>query len=148
MPADAERHQQGADLFKTKQETASRPVFWLVPAGEDGRPEQTKAIPIMEASSLNEVFAPVMPMYELRTAAQLLCMTYKGLANHLLKHRALYPSRYRRVPLKNGPAYVRVLSAKEVNEIQQRITRVKKSRKSSIVRAEQAQALALAEAAQ
>lgn len=110
------------DENASQDETPELPIhYWLVPAGEDGRPVPTRAIPIREATQLNEYLAPVMPMYDLDLAAQMLCMKKQGLIAHLYRHKAEHPARYRRIPLKHGPTHIRLLSADEIRMIQKRI---------------------------
>lgn len=61
-----------------------------------------------------DVPLPVVPLYDLTFAAQLIPCTADGLRSHLSKHKAHYPARYRR---EATGARVRLLTAKEIARV-------------------------------
>ena len=93
---------------------ASRPAYWLVPAGPDGQPEPTRAVKISEASQLNEILSPVEPFYTMSTVAAMLCLSKSALEHYLFKNKAKFTPRYRRTTVRSGPVWIRLFPAREV----------------------------------
>lgn len=68
---------------------------------------------------LNSVPLPLMPLYDLNTAAALVPMAPMGIRGHLQRNKHLYPPPvYRRCP---GGRKVRLVTAYEIREIRKRV---------------------------
>ena len=63
-----------------------------------------------------DVPLPVIPLYDLTFAAQLIPCTAAGLRSHLAKRKDLYPARYRR---EASGMRIRLLTAKEIASVRQ-----------------------------
>lgn len=116
----AESSSESPKVQDTATPHARPPVYWLIP-DDNGKPAQTGAIPVFSAEQLNTLTFPVMPMYDLKVAAALIPMGDKGLMAHLMKNKAHYPARYRRVQRDGRQRRIRLLSASEVQSIREEI---------------------------
>lgn len=69
---------------------------------------------------INQVPLPVMPLYDLSVAAQLIPMRKKSLIEHLSRYRTEFPAVYRLGPLRRR---IRLLSGPEIVKIRSQVLR-------------------------
>lgn len=127
MPYDDDVPIAGDDASKTNALRVAR--WFMVPADEHGNPVPTRSIPIYEAEQLNVILSPVEPYYTVGMTASMLCMTKPALEHFLQKNKSDFPSVYRRTVLANGPAHIRMLSARDVRRIANALIKTKAQRK-------------------
>ena len=95
-----------------------RVLYWLVP-DDNGKPARTSFIPIFEGQTLNHVIGPIMPLYDLKTAAALVPIGDRGLTALLHRHKAKFLPRYRTIKNSSGRCKIRLLSSAEIVRIRE-----------------------------